>query len=298
MNGRALVAVLATVVSAAFAQTQPSAMPPGEAVCGFIAGPSFYSESADVKQGLVVDLFVGDARVGQPTKLKFYINQKPGGQPVDNVQIEHEQFMHVIGVRDDLNEFFHLHPRKVSPGMWVATHTFTNAGRYKHWSDVKWRGASYSFGLPRLNVSGRMLEANARNNLGGQAVVAGFRVTLQHSEPLTPGRTNVLEFKLSDARGAAITTEHFLGAPMHLVIVSEDLAVFLHAHPETRAASDPAITFRQAFPKPGLYKLFAQFRPWKTKLPPDEAMLAEFYLKVAANAQTFSEPQAATARQP
>ncbi len=261
-----------------------------EAICGFIAGPSFYSEAANVKQGLAVDLFVGDVRVGQPTKLRFYINQKPGGQPVDNVQIEHEKFIHVIGVREDLSEFFHIHPLKVAPGMWVGTHVFTNGGSYKLWADVKWRGAAYSFGQPMLSVSGRMDATGARRDPDNQALVSGYLVSLNHPVPLLTGSTNLLEFRINDSSGTAVTTENYLGAPMHVVIVREDLSVFLHAHPESKAASDPVIRFRQSFAQPGIYKVFAQFRLWKSKLPPGEALLAEFYVTVSPDSATGRRP--------
>lgn len=119
-----------------------------EAVCGFIVGPAFYSEAAKVKQGLAVDLFVGDARTDQPLKLRFYINQRPGGQPVDNVQIEHEKFMHLIGVREDLSEFFHIHPLKVAPGMWVARTSLPMAG-------ITSSGRTSNGAEPRIRLASR-----------------------------------------------------------------------------------------------------------------------------------------------
>jgi len=67
---------------------------------------------------------------------------------------------------------------------------------------------------------------------------------------------------------------------MHLVAIKDDLSVFLHAHPEPRIGGEPAVRFSQIFTKEGTYMLFAQFRPAKTKLPPDDALLAEFYVNV------------------
>jgi len=271
-----------TIVAASAQQPKPLLSPTTEAVCGFIAGKAYYLEASDVKQGLAVDMFVGDARVGQPTKLRFYINQKPGGYPVDNMQIEHEKFMHVVGVRDDLSHFFHIHPVKVAPGAWVVTHVFTSAGDYKIWSDVKWRGASYSFGQPLLSVSGRIGEVDS-HTAGAEAFQSGYKVSFHHNKPLTTGNTNLLEFNIRDANGAPVATENYLGAPMHLVLVRTDLSVFLHAHPEPLGKFTSAITFRQTFQEAGDYKLFAQFRPQKTKLPADEAILVEFLATVAPN---------------
>ena len=40
------------------------------------------------------------------------------------------------------------------------------------------------------------------------------------------------------------------------------------------------IYFNHVFTQPGNYKIFAQFRPLKTKLPPEEAIRAEFWVRV------------------
>ena len=75
---------------------------------------------------------------------------------------------------------------------------------------------------------------------------------------------------------------------MHLVIVKDDLSVYLHAHPDHQDmdAPQPVISFTQLFAKEGRYKLFAQFRPKGTTLPADDAILAEFYLTVAKGTDT------------
>ena len=89
---------------------------------------------------------------------------------------------------------------------------------------------------------------------------------------------------------------------MHLSIISEDLTQFIHTHPEegghmsanplakkllahageetAGAAEDEAVNFHVVFPKPGLYKMFAQFRPKNTGLLKDEALTASFWVKV------------------
>ena len=135
-----------------FSQVAASRLPsPGEAVCGYAA--SFQRvEPGRRRSGLSVELLAGDAIVNQPLPLRFRVVQKPQEIPVDDLQIEHEKHIHVIGVRDDLGELIHLHPQRTSPGLWEIIHTFTNAGRYQIWSDVKHRGTVYSFAHPRLTV--------------------------------------------------------------------------------------------------------------------------------------------------
>ena len=45
-------------------------------------------------------------------------------------------------------------------------------------------------------------------------------------------------------------------------------------------SEDDHIDIMAAFPKPGLYKVFAQFRPKGIELPQDEALTASFWIKV------------------
>jgi hypothetical protein len=274
-------------LSPALAQTATRPLLP-ESICGFINNYK-YGEAQQVKRGLAVDLFVGDAQVNRPVKLRFYVNLKPADVPVEDLQVEHDRIIHVIGVRDDLGEFFHIHPEKVSPGMWVVAHTFTHGGTYKIWSDVKYHTTSYAFGQPLLTVSGSMGDAQENRAVKDRVVASGYEVTLSHTEPLIVGKTNVLQFAIRDSAGNLVKTERFLGAPMHMVLIKDDLSVYLHAHPEDGhavAPTDPIVRFRQLFTQPGLYKLFAQFRPKDTKLPSDDAILAQFYLKVAADEGT------------
>ena len=58
----------------------------------------------------------------------------------------------------------------------------------------------------------------------------------------------------------------FIGAMAHCVVISQDTQVFLHCHPEQLlsptpdARAGPDIPFGTIFPKPGLYKIWGQFR--------------------------------------
>jgi hypothetical protein len=253
---------------------------PSDPVCGFLSGPHFYYETSEIKQGLAVELMSGPAQLHQAVTLRFFVCQRPRSFPVDRLQIEHEKFMHIIGVRDDLSEFFHIHPTRVSPGVWEVSHTFARGGKYKIWSDVKYRGVSYSFGHPLLTISGSPGGPGADLAPTNSVTRAGYQINLTHPEPLVSGRTNQFQFTIHDAAGKPEELENFLGAPMHLVLVREDLSVYLHAHPENRGGGEQTIRFRQAFAKPGTYNLFAQFRPKEAKLLADDAILAEFAIKV------------------
>lgn len=260
---------------------QPGPAPaPKDPVCGF-ARNGHYLEAASVTQGLVVDMaVVGQARINEPVRLRLFVRQKPGDVAVENLQLEHEKYLHVIGVRDDLREFFHIHPVKTGPGTWEVTHVFPRGGNYKIWAEVGFLDGSYSFGQPQLSVTGDFGEEAAGLDRPDYEMRSGYQITFKHTEPLMSGQTSSLQFLIRDAAGRETETENFLGASMHMVIVKDDLSVCLHAHPISPGFPDPVIGFSQIFSTPGRYKLFAQFRPKGTDLPPDEAILAEFQVEV------------------
>ena len=69
-----------------------------------------------------------------------------------------------------------------------------------------------------------------------------------------------LRFVFSDAAtGAPVTNlQPYLGASAHLLIVSADLSVAIHVHPEGALTAGPEIGFEPLLPGPGPYKLWIQ----------------------------------------
>lgn len=257
-------------------------LPAGDPVCGSSAGLRYYSEAIHVKSGPCVDLLTVDAQAGEPVDLRFFVSEKRSGRPLEKLQVQHKKLMHVIGVREDLNEFFHIHPRYEGPGLWVASHTFAKGGKYKIWSDIALSGAVFTLAQPPLSVSGAQGAVPKAVTFAERVMVNGYEVSLAHSEPLIAPGTNEFVFTIRNPSGDLIRTEDFLGAPMHMVIIKENLSDYRHAHPEPLAPGASDIRFRQILDQPGRYKIFAQFRPFGSQLPHDEAVLAEFYLNVVS----------------
>jgi hypothetical protein len=81
---------------------------------------------------------------------------------------------------------------------------------------------------------------------------------------LLAGRPGVIDLILTDAAtGEAVyDLEPYLGAWAHMFIVSADLNDAVHSHPITPLTERGAsrIVFYQRFPKPGMYRLWAQFQ--------------------------------------
>ncbi|TSC67021.1 MAG: cytochrome c bioproteinis protein transmembrane region, partial [Parcubacteria group bacterium Gr01-1014_72] len=220
-----------------------------------------YLEEGEVTQGLRVR-FTGTGEspsVGGETTLSFAVEEAPEGTPVDDLQIGHEKDMHVIGMRNDLTEFFHVHPEKDATGVWKTSITFTKGGTYKLWSDVTRAGATHTFGHPMFFVAGEGSDEPAtpvvisKNVIvdGYNASAGGYQVALHYDGEVAVGRATSLHFTVRDVYGRAIAVEPYLGAAMHLAAVKDDLSAYIHTHPEgvheQRAAGAP-LSMGKGFP--------------------------------------------------
>lgn len=273
-------------------------------------------EASEVTSGLVVELLPpANVQAGQFAWLNFKALSRPSNTPVpaSSLQINHEKLMHVIGVKSDLSEFFHIHPEPSvgAVGNFGVSQLFREAGTYKLWAEVTSGGATHTFGQTPIVVNGRNpgTPPSKEIDLSRNEIVGNYQVGLDLPAKVSAGRNIKFSFDLHTVLNEEVVLENYLGVPMHLAIISEDLKQFLHAHPASLAGdghnhihflpginralahggvAEPGVTsndqhgvpFEIEFPAPGRYKLFAQFRPAGTTLPPDQALKAEFWVEV------------------
>ncbi|MGA2590477.1 MAG: heavy metal-binding domain-containing protein [Bryobacteraceae bacterium] len=89
-----------------------------------------------------------------------------------------------------------------------------------------------------------------------------YPVDLKVDPPEIPsGRQITLEFRIADPKtGAPVTHFEIVHEKLfHLFIVSQDLQYFAHVHPDFDG--DAAFRLRTSLPKPGTYRLLADFYP-------------------------------------
>jgi cytochrome c-type biogenesis protein len=215
-------------------------------------GEEQYHEEGDVPEGLVVNLNVTPipATTNNPVTFDFFVNEKPGGIPVsaEELELDHEKLMHVVGVRNDLEEFFHIHPSpsQISegnlggqvPGLFSIAHTFTKPGLYKLWSEIKKDGTHHSFGHPEINVEGEGETYKKEVYFGRSVIVGNYQILLDYEEPLAKGKETDLTFDIHDVVGRETEVEPYLGAEMHLAVIKDDLTQFIHTHPSPSQISE------------------------------------------------------------
>ena len=284
-----------------------------------VNGETRYHEENQVKEGLAVNLNISPVpyNVGVPLSIDFFVNTKPGNVPVlaNQLQIERTKLMHVVGLRSDMNEFFHIHPQFLAdnPAIFSIEHVFKKPGLYKIWSSVKKDGIDHIFGHPEVNINGAGPKEDKKVSFSRNVTTGNSKVSLTTDGTVVKGREAELSFDIHTLTGQEITVEDYLGAQMHLVLIKDDWKQFIHAHPAggedhsqvpgfvnialangdddhgtastpAMSANDEVITFTATFPEAGLYKAFAQFRPKGIDLSKDEALVAEFWIQVEEKA--------------
>ncbi len=287
-----------------------------------IGHSAVYHEEEDVTDGLKISmLIVGNkAKVGEKTVFRFYAKNVSTGEPIENLSVAHEKLIHVIGVRDDLNQFFHIHPEKVGSGIFEIEYVFDKPGNYKIYSDVSYQETTHTFGHARFEVLGDGNRSEKDVGVSKNVIVGDYQVAVRYPEPLTAEDKTPIEFVVYDLYGNAIELEPYLVADMHLAVISENLLDYVHSHPENHNGSmdmdsmemideskphghssipmislayahggiadedeiEPQVVpFSVTFPKPGIYKMFAQFRPKGIdEIAKDESLVAPFYVNV------------------
>ena len=197
---------------------------------------------------------------GQPVALKLMIHQADG-TIVREFDIVHEKIVHLIMVRDGLDEFAHVHPAVDDQGNLTVTHTFVKAGTYRLFADYKPTDKAASVARAQIEVSGepsppRALAVNAPGKVAADGLVA--QIELRNAKA---GQESEIRFRLANESGQPINDlQPYLGARGHLVVLSADGKQYVHAHPMDAPMAANEVVFMSHFPAAGTYKGWAQFR--------------------------------------
>jgi hypothetical protein len=231
-------------------------------------------------------------QANQPSTLSFSVKNKQGAT-VKDLQIVHEKSMHLLIVSKDLAEFYHVHPELSADGSYTVTHTFPNGGDYKLYADFTPKDAVQVVEQIDLKVAGQERAKVALvPDTKFEKTVASLKVVMKPSAEIKAGQELTLDFQAFDAASGKppADLQNYLGELAHFV--SEDLKDFVHAHPmakgesmdsmnmgeakpdehgtdvhehsatadRTKKRGQSEVSAHTAFPRAGLYKLWAQFQ--------------------------------------
>ena len=236
---------------------------------------------------------------GTPAVMSFTVRDK-NGAVVRDLPIVHEKPMHLLVVSKDLAEFYHIHPEQSEDGSYRVTHTFPNGGDYKLYADFTPMGSAQIVERVDVKVGGSERQNAALiPDQKLEKSIDGLKVVMIPDQEIKAGQELMLNFQAFDARTnkPATDLQNYLGELAHFVIISEDMQDFVHAHPMSKAAHnemsakqtemktppakadhnadghrhDPKgsvsknasaseVSAHTAFPRSGIYKVWAQFQ--------------------------------------
>ncbi|MEH6947349.1 hypothetical protein V7068_09810 [Bacillus sp. JJ634] len=175
------------------------------------------------------------------------------GNPVTDLEINHEKLLHLIVVDEHLEQYHHLHPEEIAPGQFKVTSELEE-GTYKAFVDIKSTSLQYKVQPIPFIVGNPATSEHAHGSLQVDKeltkTVDENKVSLMTTD-LTANEPVTLTFDVYEA-----VLEPYLGAIGHVVILDEQAEEYLHVHPLHE--HDPI--FETQFPHPGIYKIWAEFQ--------------------------------------
>lgn len=185
--------------------------------------------------------------------LKVHLEDKEGNAP--KLEVTHEELIHLIIVSEDLNEYYHLHPVQIND-FTFEKEIFLTGHSYRAFVDINPKGKAYIIEPIPFGVNSVSQSHNHHKHSVLQVdrqltkEVQGKTVEFFHDQ-FEVGKDITLTFNNKNA-----TPEPYLGALGHVVIIDDEVQEFIHVHP----ISDNETVFEAYFDKPGIYKLWAEFK--------------------------------------
>jgi len=202
---------------------------------------------------------------GRPCRLRFRILHPQTHQPVGELELVHERVFHLFLISENLQHFAHEHPAPIAPGVFEFNWTPPTGGHWRLLTDFyPTHGTpqliARSLLLPGGTLQPPNLTANTVNPQKGPNLEASLEIGPQ--APIA-GEKSLLYYRLSPREDF----QPFLGAMGHMLVASADLVDLIHTHPflidgglATPPAAHKLIQFNVIFPRPGLYRVWAQFQ--------------------------------------
>ncbi len=197
--------------------------------------------------------------VSGPAEVSFQI--KDGDNVFQDFGVSHTKEMHLIAVRDDLRHFHHLHPERDARGIWHIPFTPSTGGTYWFYADfVDGQKSSHTIRFERTYESAPG-PYGIKEDSETMREVEGYRFALKTEKH---GNEIAFTYNITDAAGASVELEEYLGAQGHSVLIAPSGA-FVHTHPSTALSTSPSEgsgspVFRTPLPDEPFFRTFTQFQ--------------------------------------
>jgi copper resistance protein D len=221
----------------------------------------------------------------------------PEGRPLPGLSVSHERILHVLIIGQDMTSFAHVHPEDSGPvttemlnkAVFPLRFTFPKAGEFLIGVDF-FAGDEFYSRTFRLIVSGKQAMGLPKMDFSTRKNFGEYRVTFATSPMnVKEGEKTSLKYIIEKDEKPVADLSPYLGAAMHLAVVSDDLTQYIHAHgtvpgelhehhdhmhvnpPKTFG---PEIEADVVFPVKGTYTIFSQIKHR------DKVLLFDFMVNV------------------
>ena len=246
----------------------------------------------------VVSLETEPSKITAGTPVTITVRMKdPEGRPLQGLAVSHERILHVLIIGHDMRSFAHIHPEDAGPitgdmmkqAAFPLHYTYSKSGEYLVGVDFfagdEFYSKTFSLSVPGKPAMGRpVIDFSTRKNFGE------YRVTFAASPMnIKAGEEASLQYTIEKDGKPVTDLNPYLGAAMHLAVVSDDLKQYIHAHGtvpgEPHAHHDhmhakppkmfgPEIESDVVFPTKGIYTVFSQVKHG------DKVLLFDFMVNV------------------
>lgn len=213
------------------------------------------------QDGYRLDAVSAPGATGEDGELTLQVRDAAGAVVTD-LELSHEQELHLIVVRTDGSHFRHVHPERDEEGTWSLPWRWDAAGAYRVFADFVPAGSEGITISTTLEVAGT-LEPSAPAEPSLSASTGEFTVTVDGD--LVAGDPSTVTATVTRAGQPVTELEPYLGAFGHLVALREGDLAYLHVHPHGEApsagqTSGPEVAFDVLAPTPGRYLLYLDFQ--------------------------------------
>lgn len=208
---------------------------------------------------------MGNLSAGKEWIIQFHPNALVGWdaiQTINDLELVHEKYIHLILVRKDGWDFLHLHPSKDSMGRRATPVNFPSWWEWYIYADMKSKEFGSLVITNKLTVEWptSSFVINPITNTGTLISQSGIDFTISWDAPSIMAATN---FYISANSG---TLENYLGAKWHMVAINLTDMWYSHVHPNENRPQDSFIntswpnwtSFMAHFENAGIYRIFIQ----------------------------------------
>ncbi|MBI5849005.1 MAG: hypothetical protein HZB31_13855 [Nitrospirae bacterium] len=217
---------------------------------------------------------------GSPVRMTVSLRDH-NNRPLQGIELSHERILHAIIISRDLSFFAHIHAEDIGPvtasmlkeAVLPLQFTFPRPGEYLMGLDFAANDESFSKTVPVMVAEAPAMGSPAVD-LSRIKIFGDYHVSLELPPGGARAGTDTLLRFVIQKNGKAVTDlEPYLGASMHLAVVSIDRKSFIHAHGElpgeghshqdhlhaaAPAKFGPEIDADLVMPVKGIYKIFSQ----------------------------------------